>query len=74
MTEPKKNGITDTPREGDDWAVGEMTDGTVDSMTEDEARLAAAERDAYDAAFDELLDDDEEDDFSDLDDPLPDVE
>lgn len=51
------------------WAPGEMADGSIDVMSEKEAAASKVDRDADEEAFDRLIED--EDDLSDLDDPLP---
>jgi hypothetical protein len=41
----------------DEWAPGQMDDGSIAAMTEEEAKVAKIERDADEAAFEQLLDD-----------------
>lgn len=60
-TEPKT-------RPNDMWGVGQMNDGTIRSMTEDEARIVRAERDEQEKAWNAEFGGDEDlDDISDLD-------
>lgn len=60
-TEPKT-------RPDDVWGVGQMTDGTIRSMTEDEARILRAERDAEEEVWNsEFGSEEDPDDLSDLD-------
>jgi hypothetical protein len=47
-----------------DWAIGEMADGSINIMTVEEARVAIAERDAFERAFDALWDGSDVDDLS----------
>jgi hypothetical protein len=56
-------------RPGDDWGVGQMDDGAINSMTEAEARAKRAERDEEEAVWNREFGDGEDlDDVSDLDD------
>lgn len=53
------------------FAPGEQADGSIVSMTEDEAAVALGQREADEQAFGQMLDGDDfedEDDISDLDD------
>jgi hypothetical protein len=61
-----------TPRGDDNWGPGQRADGSINVMTPEQARLAVAERDAYDQEFETALQPEEElEDISDLDDPIP---
>lgn len=53
---------------GDTFAPGQQADGSINSMTEDEAAAALGRREADEAAFDGMLEGDDVDDLSDLDD------
>lgn len=64
---PPKDQISGS-RENDNWAPGQLADGSIPVMTPDEAAAALGEREAYEQAFDAMLDDDDIDDISDLDD------
>lgn len=55
------------PRKDDSWGIGQMSDGSINSMTLEEASIAKAERDAFETAFQRMLDGDDPDDLSDLD-------
>ena len=55
-------------RKDDNWGVGQMADGSINIMTEDEAIKARAARDAEDEAFSVEMTDEDLDDISDLDD------
>ena len=58
-----------TPRGKDSWGPGQRADGTINVMTKEQARLAIAERDAYDQEFETALQPEEElADISDLND------
>jgi hypothetical protein len=39
-------------RKNDNWGVGQMADGSINIMTEEEARIARAERDAEEEVWD----------------------
>lgn len=52
------------PEDEDKWGVGQLDDGTIQSFTQEEAARLKGERDAEEDAFDD-------DDFSDIDDPIP---
>lgn len=54
-----------SPRENDNYAPGQRADGTIVTMTPDQALKAIGERDAYEEAFDDDAD------VSDLDDDIP---
>ncbi|MBN8982600.1 MAG: Rne/Rng family ribonuclease [Rhizobiales bacterium] len=49
-TEPKD--FVSGPRGDDNWAIGQMADGSIDIMTPEEAKIRLIERDAYEKAFD----------------------
>lgn len=70
MTDPK-----DTEGKSK-WAPGQNADGSISIHTPEEAAKLVGERDADEEAFEDMLSglDAESDDFSDLDDPLPDEE
>lgn len=56
-----------TPRGNDHWGPGQRADGSINIMTPDQARIAIAERDAYDQEFESALQPEEElSDISDL--------
>lgn len=65
---PTEEGIS-TPRGKDEWAPGQRADGSIIVMTPDEALKAIGERNAYEDAFGDMLDN--ADDISDLDDDIP---
>lgn len=56
------------PEKDDRWGVGQMADGSIPSFTPEQAAALRGERDAEEEAFDEGED---EEDFDDIDDPLP---
>jgi hypothetical protein len=53
-------------RENDHWGVGERADGSINVMTEDEARIARMKRDAEDEVFGASIEGEDPDDISDL--------
>lgn len=53
---------------GKTFAPGEQADGSINVMTEDEAAIALGQREADEDAFDGMLEGDDVDDLSDLDD------
>lgn len=53
---------------GKTFAPGEDADGTVTTMTEDEAAVALGQRQADEAAFGQVLDGDDFEDVDDIDD------
>ena len=57
-------------REDDHWGVGQQADGSIDVMTEEEARAAIARRDAEDEAWSGMMDGEDLDDISDLNDEI----
>lgn len=57
------------PNDKDRWGVGQMDDGSINVVPPDELEARVAERDAEDAAFGDLLDE-QDDDLSDLDDDI----
>ncbi len=59
---------------GKTFAPGELADGSVVTMTEDEAAVALGQREADEAAFDSMLDRHDEDDFEDDLDDLSDLD
>lgn len=68
MADPEKQ-ATGRPMAEDPWGVGQLDDGKIEAMTEEQARLKMIERDAEEQAFGEDDDFEEDlDDVSDLDD------
>ena len=56
------------PRKDDSWGIGQMSDGSILAMTPDEAAAALGQREADEEAFGAMLDGEDIDDISDLDD------
>lgn len=64
---PPKDPISSS-RENDNWAPGQLADGSILAMTPDEAAAALGQREADEEAFGAMLDGEDIDDISDLDD------
>jgi len=55
-------------RADDNWGVGQQADGSINVMTEEQAREAMVRRDAEDEAWSSMMDGEDLDDISDLND------
>lgn len=72
MSDPKGGPLR--PASEDNWGIGQRADGSIPSV--EDFPESVTRRDADEAAFDEMMDGEspeeiEDDDLSDLDDPLP---